>query len=364
MLNIVPDKVALQIQELMGSTQVDHSVPAVSNAVPPEPPPLLKLPDDRIGELRILRKEDVDALNRNGFVVVDRFLEDRCYASLGKERAAEAARIARAGAVQVPMRAARLGRGEGRWSSVAVRGDAMAWLSAPRGPGLQERAQQRVLQYGIDPLPCDDSSSRMETIPASGPSEFDAIGALLKSTYGGVDPPRSTAVDQRDEPGVESAQKTDEGRDAAYYEDLDVLLTRLVALQEELDRVLEFGSSRMSIMAARYPGGGARYARHRDALPEHTDARRLTATYYLNPDWGREHGGCFRAFLPEAIGRQVPDASPTAVETKAGGTDGSGLWAVDIEPVLDRLVLFSSAWLEHEVLPTHAERHTITAWLY
>lgn len=52
--------------------------------------------------------------------------------------------------------------------------------------------------------------------------------------------------------------------------------------------VLGFGSRRLSCMVARYPGGGARYARHRDALPVPGDAaprRRLTAVYYLNEAW-------------------------------------------------------------------------------
>lgn len=52
--------------------------------------------------------------------------------------------------------------------------------------------------------------------------------------------------------------------------------------------VLGFGSRRLSCMVARYPGGGARYARHRDALPAPGDAaprRRLTAVYYLNEAW-------------------------------------------------------------------------------
>lgn len=52
-----------------------------------------------------------------------------------------------------------------------------------------------------------------------------------------------------------------------------------------------FGSRRLSCMLARYPGGGARYARHRDALPtaeKGAGRRRLTAVYYLNHGWTPE----------------------------------------------------------------------------
>ncbi|CAE8667520.1 unnamed protein product, partial [Polarella glacialis] len=81
----------------------------------------------------------------------------------------------------------------------------------------------------------------------------------------------------------------------AWYEDMDVLLTKFVELRTELDEVLGFASKRMSVMVAKYPGQGAHYARHRDALPEHeSPRRRLTGVYYLNSSWLPEYGGCFR----------------------------------------------------------------------
>jgi len=143
----------------------------------------------------------------------------------------------------------------------------------------------------------------------------------------------------------------------AWYEDVDVLLTQFVALRNELDEVLDFKSERMSVMVARYPGGGAHYARHRDALPQHTGSRRrITAVYYLNPAWTAEQGGCLRTYFPPEVGKIVSGASPE------GGA--SKLWKLDVEPFMDRLVLFSSEWLEHEVLPAYAERMAITMWLY
>jgi SM-20-related protein len=38
--------------------------------------------------------------------------------------------------------------------------------------------------------------------------------------------------------------------------------------------------------------------------------------------------------------------------------------AVDVAPVLGRLVVFLSAKVEHEVLPTWAPRLAVTAWYY
>ena len=48
-----------------------------------------------------------------------------------------------------------------------------------------------------------------------------------------------------------------------------MLLVQLTALRGDLDKLLSPPTSRASMMLARYPGGGARYARHRDAIPEH-----------------------------------------------------------------------------------------------
>ena len=35
---------------------------------------------------------------------------------------------------------------------------------------------------------------------------------------------------------------------------------------------------------------------------------------------------------------------------------------IDVAPVLDRLLVFLSEQVEHEVLPTHLPRRAITAW--
>lgn len=97
------------------------------------------------------------------------------------------------------------------------------------------------------------------------------------------------------------------------------------------------GLGRFDLQLAHYPGGGARYVRHRDAFPGQSN-RRVTAIYYANPDWRLEHGGVLRLY---------PDEAP-----------------LDVAPTLDRLVVFLSERLEHEVLPAHAPRLALTAWFY
>lgn len=115
------------------------------------------------------------------------------------------------------------------------------------------------------------------------------------------------------------------------------LLGRLQALRDALNRRAYLGLGRVELQLARYPGGGARYVRHRDAFPGLPN-RRLTAIYYLNPAWTPATGGVLRAYPPEG--------------------------PADVEPVLDRFVCFLSERLEHEVLPTFAPRLALTAWFY
>lgn len=144
-----------------------------------------------------------------------------------------------------------------------------------------------------------------------------------------------------------------------------MLLAQFVALRDELKRALGFVASRVSMMVARYPGGGARYARHLDAIPEHKGAkRRLTVIYYANPDWNPDDGGCLRTYFPESVGSKIPGAQKSVEAVRGGVSEVPRPWLFDVEPRLDRLVLFASEWLEHEVLPSYAERHSVTGWFY
>ncbi|WP_224249948.1 2OG-Fe(II) oxygenase [Hyalangium gracile] len=108
-------------------------------------------------------------------------------------------------------------------------------------------------------------------------------------------------------------------------------------LGEALSTGAYLGLGRFDLQLAHYPGGGARYVRHRDAFPGQSN-RRVTAIYYANPDWQPEHGGLLRLYLD----------------------DGT----LEVAPILDRVVVFLSERLEHEVLPAYAPRLALTAWYY
>jgi SM-20-related protein len=118
---------------------------------------------------------------------------------------------------------------------------------------------------------------------------------------------------------------------------LGTLWDAFAELGEALSAGAYLGLGRFELQLAHYPGGGAHYQRHRDAFPGQSN-RRVTAIYYANLDWRPEHGGLLRLHLE----------------------DGT----LDVAPTLDRLVVFLSERLEHEVLPAHAPRLALTAWYY
>ena len=117
---------------------------------------------------------------------------------------------------------------------------------------------------------------------------------------------------------------------------LRVALTRQTRLVERVGGALDD----CNYMCAVYPGGGARYVKHRDALPFKA-GRKLTVIYYLNGEWQPGDGGELRIWpLPEGL------AEPVVVP-----------------PLADRLLVFISS-LEHEVLPAWRPRYALTTWMF
>jgi SM-20-related protein len=106
-------------------------------------------------------------------------------------------------------------------------------------------------------------------------------------------------------------------------------------LRRELRERAWLGVDDLEVQLALYPGGSAGYLPHRDAFAA-GGRRRVTATYYLNAAWRPGDGGELRLTTP---------AGPRLVA-----------------PLLDRLVLFRSELVPHEVLPARAPRWAVTAW--
>ncbi len=82
---------------------------------------------------------------------------------------------------------------------------------------------------------------------------------------------------------------------------------------------------------------GAFYRRHLDQHHD-SDDRVVSCVLYLNRDWIPADGGELRLYLPDLNGQR------------------------DIAPRAGTLVCFLSGAFEHEVLPVHKSRHSLSGW--
>ena len=142
---------------------------------------------------------------------------------------------------------------------------------------------------------------------------------------------------------------------------LAVVLSRLAALRHELGNLLRLDAPEPEFQLGVYPGGGAAYARHRDAFPDDGSTRgmrRLTCVAYCNaPDSDcRSGGGALRLFVPGRQAEKMDEQLPACV-------DASSATHVDITPVGGACVIFLSGAVEHEVLPCSVPRVAVTAWM-
>jgi len=124
------------------------------------------------------------------------------------------------------------------------------------------------------------------------------------------------------------------------------LWNRIDGLRDELKNRfrLPLAADATEAHYALYPPGSF-YARHRDNFqPAPGEApknnRIFSFVLYLNPNWRPEHAGELRLYLED---------------------DRAEI--VDVQPAAGTLALFDSLAIEHEILPTLAERRSVCGWL-
>ena len=155
------------------------------------------------------------------------------------------------------------------------------------------------------------------------------------------------------------------------------LLDLMADLREllQLDLGIRLSES-MELQYLRYPGGSSSnsssekkktqskmgfYGRHFDRDPDDvsgsTCRRKISLLLYLNDEtWdAKRDGGVLRAYLP------AEEKTPK----QSSDSDGKGSVVSSYEDIIPKggtLVLFDSASVEHEVLPTHRERWAVVGW--
>jgi len=128
---------------------------------------------------------------------------------------------------------------------------------------------------------------------------------------------------------------------AGQSEACDQYLAIMETLRTVLNRELFLGLDEYESHFAFYPPG-ASYKQHRDRFRD-DDTRVVSVIVYLNADWQPQHGGALRLHLDDAHAM--------------GGTS-----VRDILPVANRIAVFLSADILHEVLPATRERLSLTGW--
>ncbi|OBV38137.1 2OG-Fe(II) oxygenase [Janthinobacterium psychrotolerans] len=116
----------------------------------------------------------------------------------------------------------------------------------------------------------------------------------------------------------------------------DQYLERMAHLRQQLNRELFLGLDDYESHFALY-APGAFYRTHLDRFRD-DDQRTVSVVIYLNEGWLPAHGGALRLH-PE------------------------GEASLDILPEAGRMVMFLSAEMLHEVLPTARERLSLAGWL-
>lgn len=114
----------------------------------------------------------------------------------------------------------------------------------------------------------------------------------------------------------------------------DLYLAEMNTLRQQLNEQLFLGLTECENHFAVYEPG-AFYKKHLDQFRDN-NSRVISSVFYLNPDWKPAHRGELRLHLPDQ--------------------------PLDIAPLANRLVVFSSAEIWHEVLPTEVERLSLTGW--
>jgi len=117
---------------------------------------------------------------------------------------------------------------------------------------------------------------------------------------------------------------------------LQELMESMKALRLGINRELFLGLQDIEMHMAIYPPGTF-YQRHLDQFNERSN-RVISVVLYLNHLWEPGLGGELVIYRD--------NAEPVIVEPKAG-----------------TLVCFLSDAIEHEVLPTHVDRYSITGWM-
>ncbi|CEL99397.1 unnamed protein product [Vitrella brassicaformis CCMP3155] len=143
----------------------------------------------------------------------------------------------------------------------------------------------------------------------------------------------------------------------------EVLSSLPFELNKKANLYLQMSST---FQLACYHAKGTFYKRHIDGGydAKTNNGRKITAIYYPNPqDWTESDGGALRIYGPRRnpYGRSKGGSTPPDGDGSEADDDTPAIQ--DILPKGDRLVLFRSRDMPHEVLLCHRKRFAVSLWL-
>lgn len=118
---------------------------------------------------------------------------------------------------------------------------------------------------------------------------------------------------------------------------LSSLVQMIKKLQIELNESTNLNSQFTQSHLTCYPGNNTGYIRHLDATTKSHSNRKLTCLFYLNQDWKPGDGG----------------------ELMIYGDNKN----IKVRPISNRLLIFQSGCVEHQVLSTLVPRYAFTLWM-
>jgi len=144
---------------------------------------------------------------------------------------------------------------------------------------------------------------------------------------------------------------------------LSAVFKKLISIPFELNKKCNLclqGSA--SFQLACYPKGG-HYNQHVDSGYDNlNNGRKISAVYYANPSWSESDGGCLRVFKRQLNPYEIEKMKKDGVEVPEQKKMETEVLE-DVVPYGDRLVLFRSRDMPHEVRPTKRKRFAISMWV-
>lgn len=305
----------------------------------------------------ILQLTDLEMLNTKGYIIKDNFMgNDKCLTVLQEaEKLREKGMLKKAG----------MGSGENYWKDSNTRGDEVLWLNSILDPCQTPEVEKSSMEHLISLVKqidlirtqlnqsCDFGSEKTQVHLTCYPGEGARYVRHLDAFKGGSER-RLTCIYY-----LNSNWTSKAGGSLRLYQGIpDMQETRLSSVPEISG---DSGSAPRTVI----PPTPA--STPRSVISDNSGSSTIPPTPTSTPRVSEPVSTTLVPPTPASTPRANPDDSalpPTPASTPRVDSSVPADFLADVEPIGDRLLIFQSRLLEHEVLPTWASRYALTVWFY